>query len=216
MRIMEQLGLEVRNSVRRKCTSLHNLIQQSKVLSTGDDCIHEANIRQMHDLIRERGYTATFFPVSRFMHYHDPQLWRDIVNSGSEIGYHTTQHTPSMSVDELNADYHAFVEDVRHVLGDPGYTVRYVRPPEGAWDANWEQWAASRSLVTVRWNIVPPVDSVYIDGILRHDNGGGIVLLHTTLEDIAWLERIFPELEALRDSAGRPYTITSLSRAFND
>ena len=33
---MEQLGLEVRNSVRRKGTSLHNLIQQSKVLSTGD------------------------------------------------------------------------------------------------------------------------------------------------------------------------------------
>src|SRR5689334_4365723 len=80
----------------------------NNILFTIDDCADEALTREMFDLLVEKGITATFFPNTIYMIQQDPQLWRDIVAAGFEIGYHTRQHIDSMSETELDDDFALF------------------------------------------------------------------------------------------------------------
>jgi peptidoglycan/xylan/chitin deacetylase (PgdA/CDA1 family) len=190
----------------------------NNILLTIDDASIEANVRTMFHLLREHGLTATFFPNMRYVTQQDPQLWQEIVSAGFEIGYHTRNHNSYLTPEELTADFNLFQDELRLILNNPTYTIHYVRPPNGVWDANWATWANTNNLFTVRWNVTSVTDDMlYIEGVLRnHDNGGSIILLHTSNYDVQWLQNLLPRLMNLRDEQQNLYHITSLSHAFSD
>ena len=188
------------------------------IVITIDDCSVESNVRWAFDILRNRGLKATFFPNTKHMLRQNPQLWRDIVAAGFEIGYHTRMHTPGMTVEQLNADFDLFTAEVRGILNDSGYTIRYVRPPAGVWNTDWMNWSASRGLITVRWNMVLPNVTVnYVEGVISNRaSGGSILLMHTGRADVQWLQDHVDTLTRYHEPDGTPYHLTDISDALTD
>jgi peptidoglycan/xylan/chitin deacetylase (PgdA/CDA1 family) len=191
----------------------------NNVLITIDDCLSEEMTRKLFYFLREHDFRAVFFPLTSGIRNHDPQLWQEIVAAGFEIGYHTRNHQPGLNQAELAEDFTAFQAEIRTILDDPDYVIRYVRPPFGIWDANWLAWSAANDLHTVRWNIVPRFDlqMPYVRAVMGNRNfGGTIFLLHSRPTDYWWLERNIDELLSLRTPSSDPYRFTTLTEAFND
>lgn len=191
---------------------------QNNIVFTIDDCIDEVLTRQMFELLLTYEVTAVFFPLSTEMTTQDPELWREIVSAGFEIGYHTRDHQEGKTVAELERDFTLFQQEVREVLDDPNYEIRLVRPPYGVWDANWQAWAEANDLTTVRWNLVTRYDLTmdYFEAVLRHPDGGGIVLVHPRPTDMWWLEENLDAVVALGTPTGESYHVVSLSAAYAD
>jgi peptidoglycan/xylan/chitin deacetylase (PgdA/CDA1 family) len=190
----------------------------NNIILTIDDASIEPNTRAMFELLRDQGMTATFFPNTRYIKRQDPQLWRDIVAAGFEIGYHTRNHMSYLTPDELNADFNQFQDEIRTILNNPSYSIRYVRPPNGVWNADWMGWANANHLYTARWNVTSVAEDLnYIEGVFGNRNhGGSILLLHTGDNDVHWLRNNLPVLRGFRYNQQDVYTITGLSRGFND
>ncbi|MEQ8675414.1 MAG: polysaccharide deacetylase family protein [Aggregatilineales bacterium] len=190
----------------------------NNIILTIDDASIESNVRIMFEYLRDRGMTATFFPNTHYINHQDSQLWRDIVSAGFEIGYHTRNHNSYLTPEQLSADFTLFQEEIRTTLQNPSYTIRYVRPPNGVWNADWLTWASDNHLMTVRWNITSETEDIgYMNGVLHNrTQGGSILLLHTGSNDVQWLQTNLPYLVEMRDDQQNPYHITSITRAFND
>ena len=191
---------------------------KNNILFTMDDCYDEILTREMSEFLHERGLTGIFFPLTLAINDDDPQLWQDIVAAGFEIGYHTRFHQEGLTQDQLEADFLAFTEEIRVILDDSEYVVQYVRPPYGIWNNDWLIWAEENDLHTVRWNIVTRFDLTmgYFEGVLRHADGGGIVLMHPRPTDIWWLENNIDAVLELRDDTDNLYLMVNLTEAFND
>lgn len=188
------------------------------ILLTIDDCFSEEQTKEMFEFLLEKDLRATFFPVSSVIVDQNPELWQTIVDAEFEIGYHTRYHQGELTVAALEADFADFTEDVRYILDDPEYTIRYVRPPWGLWNDDWLTWAQDNNLHTVRWNIVPRFDltMAYFEAVLNHEDGGGIVLVHPRPTDMWWLEENIDAILDLHNPDGEPYTITTITEAFSD
>ncbi|MFN8374526.1 MAG: polysaccharide deacetylase family protein [Anaerolineae bacterium] len=191
----------------------------NNILLTIDDCADEYLTRQMFEFLVEKGIVATFFPNTSYMIQEDPQLWRDIVDAGFEIGYHTRLHEAYMSEEQLDEDFALFQEEVRDTLDDQTYSITLVRPPYGIWDDSWIAWTEANDFHTVRWNLAARahLDIDYVDAVMSNmEQGGRIILLHPRQTDMWWLEAHTDELLALRDEDGQPYRFTTVSEAFQD
>lgn len=190
----------------------------NNLILTIDDCAIESQVRAMLDLLATYNLKATFFPNTRYMVQQDAQLWRDLVAAGHEIGYHTRLHTSWLTQDELTADFGLFQDEVRQILGDPNYAIRYVRPPNGAWNDEWQTWAANQGVLTVRWNFTAPAAEVpYIQAVLQNRaQGGSILLLHASKTDFEWLSANLKALVAMRGVDDTPITVNSLSNGLAD
>lgn len=189
---------------------------QNTLLITIDDCSIEENVRWVFDLLNNRGIKATFFPILRHVRQQDPQLWRDIVNAGFEIGYHTTMHIPNMSYDDLVADFAIFRDEMRQIVGNPDLQVRIVRAPAGQSDADWLQWSSDHQLYNIRWNVIMPMSIGRIIESAEHPRMGGILLFHTDREDIQWIQDHLDRLLALQTADNVPYRISTVSQALSD
>lgn len=192
-------------------------ILDDTIVMTIDDCSVESIVRAEFEILKKRKLSATFFPAMKWMIKEDPKLWRDIVASGFEIGYHTWNHTPGMSPAQLTADFTRFQNQLRLILNDPTYTIHYVRPPTGAWNADWLNWGRDNGLMTVKWNFTAPVATLpFIEGILSNrDKGGSILLIHTGRSDLKWLETNIDGLLSLHAPDGKHYQITSLTKGLH-
>jgi peptidoglycan/xylan/chitin deacetylase (PgdA/CDA1 family) len=190
----------------------------NNIVITIDDCSIEENVRVIFNTLRERGITATFFPNTYYINHQDPQLWRDIVAAGFEIGYHTREHYAYLTPEELNGDFDLFVQEIRTILGDPNYNIRYVRPPRGVWNDDWMNWARSRGLLTVQWSFTSPaITRDLFEGIVwNRERGGSILLMHTSLSDLDWLHDNLDWMMSLQSPEGSTYRLTNLTSAWND
>lgn len=190
----------------------------NNIAITIDDCSIEENVRWALNILRNRGLTATFFPNTLNIVKQDPQLWRDIVAAGMEIGYHTRFHMSWLTPEELDTDFTLFTQEVRDILGDPDYSIRYIRPPRGAWDENWLSWGESRGLITVRWNVVIPDNTLEAVIIAARNRriGGSILLMHTGRTDLQWLQDNIDAMIWYTNNDGERFKPSSITDALND
>lgn len=186
------------------------------VLITIDDCVLIEQTRQMFEQLKSFGARATFFPNTRNIPLDNPEivaLWRDIYQSGFEIGYHTTNHvSEGVSQAEFEADFDQFSQKMQEVLGDQDFSIKFARPPYGAWTEQWMGFIRAKNLSNVRWNYVPDAESggmEYFAATTRHPRGGRIILLHPRVWDEAWLGSHLSQLQTFAESEGG--RITTLS-----
>lgn len=183
-----------------------------------DDNVYEGNIRWLFDILQERGLKATFFPHTRYMLNQDAQLWRDIVAAGNEIGYFTRNHAHGLTVEEFTQDFALYQEELRGILGDPNYTIKYAKPACWAWEDSWFDWLETTNLTGVKTNILGPAPSLdYMSGVFNDtQDGGHIISIISFTEHIEWFEANLDALMNLQAPDGQPYIMTSLSNALND
>ena len=187
-----------------------------------DDNVYEGNIRYWFNLFEEKGIKATFFPHTAYMLKQDFQLWRDIVSAGHEIGYFTRRHEHGLTKDGFMADFLQFRDELRMILDDPNYVIRYAKPACWYWEHPWFDWLEEAhdlyGIQGVRVNILGPTESIqYMQGVFddKH-SGGNIISLLPFPDHMAWLDDNIFAIQALTAPNGQPFVITSLTRALND
>ncbi len=77
---------------------------------------------------------------------------------------------------------------------------------------------ACRGLLTVQWSFTAPdITPELLSGILyNRERGGSILLMHTSLADLAWLQDNLAMMMGLTREDGSAYRLTSLTSAWND
>ena len=187
-----------------------------------DDNVYEGNIRYWFNLFEENGIKATFFPHTSYMLNQDYQLWRDIVAAGHEIGYFTRNHDHGLTADEFMLDFLQFRDELRMILDDPTYEIKYAKPACWYWEHPWFEWLEEAhqlyGIQGVRVNILGPTPSMnYMRGVFNDKiDGGTIVSLIPFPDQMEWLDENLSLIMNLKNSDGKPYIITSLSNALHD
>lgn len=172
------------------------------ILITIDDCYDIESTKAMVSLMEEKDVRATFFPNTQYLDSSNDEtkaMWKDIKDKGFDIGYHTVHHTSGMTQAELAEDLSQFEGQMRTLLDDPDYKVKFVRPPEGNWNKDWMDWVHANSLTNVRWNFVPSAKNGSVDyfkAVMANPDGGRIILLHPREFDSKWLTSNIDELKA--------------------
>ena len=99
---------------------------------TFDDGPHPKTTKQLINALQASGVrNAVFFFVGKRLERY-PEIAREVVNSGYEIGYHSMDHANQvgMSGSQVSRDIAHFKKTLDRALGRP-YPLRYARPPFG-------------------------------------------------------------------------------------
>lgn len=191
--------------------------QKLEVALTFDDGPSPAYTPAILDLLKKYGETGTFFLVGTEVERH-PQLVRDILKEGSEVGAHGFSHvslakaTKSVILQEVTK-----VDDaIREVTGT---TPRFFRPPYGAIGPVFKQVIAQKGQLVAMWTIdtrdwAKPGVTKIVQSVLSELRPGDIILLHDSggsrEETLAALKLLLPQLRA------KGYTSVTLSQLMND
>ena len=110
----------------------HGSRESKKIAITMDDVYEREWVWKAAELCREYGITMTFFPIGINLKDEDRDQWIDLLNSGCEIGSHSSFHGqfhnigPWIAIGRLGK----FQEWLDRMLGFH-YEVRWFRPPFG-------------------------------------------------------------------------------------
>ena len=195
----------------------HGDRNSKKIAITVDDCYQSATefIRRDAELCQEYGIAMTFFPLvytgCMTPKYRD--LWQFVLDSGCEIGTHTTRHTKLG-----NRDYWTIIsslglaqEALDATLGYH-YQIRWLRPPYGSVDSG-EKTTSQQVVKAIRqygyehivhWDVSETID---LKKALNDIQNGSILLFHTKKKDTAFLEKLIPEL---LEAGYEPVTVSEL------
>ena len=160
-------------------------------LLTFDDGPHPASTRELLDLLDARGVKALFFVIGENVRRH-PELAREIVRRGPEIGNHTQTH-PGASFWcagpwRTEREIRACQGVIREVTGQ---SPRYFRAPVGHRNLFTHPVAAACGLRVVGWtrrgyDADPGVPAEQVIRRVAPDlRAGDIVLLHEGRPDAA-------------------------------
>ena len=159
---------------------------EKKICLTFDDGPDPAYTPDLLEILHAADIPAVFFLVGRKAERH-PELVRDIVSAGHEIGSHTYEHRHAYGLfrNRSKAAVTQGITSLEIITGDP---LIYFRPPWGAlnlfqykrlkktglkvvlWTANAGDWDIRNSPETIKKRLERKVQSNSI--IVLHDSGG--------------------------------------------
>jgi peptidoglycan/xylan/chitin deacetylase (PgdA/CDA1 family) len=149
---------------------------------TFDDGPHPSNTPRLLQILRQRNVKATFYVVGRSVNLY-PQILRQTVNEGHEIGNHSQTHrllsklSDSEVIDELRRCREA-------VAQASGATMRTMRPPYGGLLQRQRELVHSTfGYPTILWSVDPldwkrPGVGVVSSRLINGASDGGILLAH--------------------------------------
>jgi peptidoglycan-N-acetylglucosamine deacetylase len=136
------------------------------------------------DLLDERQVKATFFVVGRALE-RDPEVGRQIVDAGHELGNHSYSHTPLIlrPLSSIREE----IERTDGLIRQAGHQGEiYFRPPNGKKLILLPYYLAATGRKTIMWTIAPepaPYEAdVIVARVLERARPGSIILLHVMYE----------------------------------
>ena len=167
----------------------------------------------LHELERSHA-VGTFFLVGRSCQEF-PDLVRQIVDGGNEIGNHTFNHykLTKLSTTDIAVQISKNGEFLEPFAGRP---ITLFRPPHGRFDHRVVALAHAMGYQTVFWNNSPEdtkniLPSLIVQRVLAHATPGGIVLLHNgQYKTVEALPVIIDKLRA------EGYTFVTVTRLIDD
>lgn len=161
--------------------------QDEKIIYlTFDDCPENKNISVILDVLEQHQAKATFFMTASYIKDH-PDIVRRIVEDGSIIGNHTTNHVvvSQLSFEKFQTELQGVEEAYSNATGDQ--LPKYFRPPCGRFSEASLKYAEQMGYTTVFWSFCYPdwnenrqlsLEQVYTL-ILRELHPGEIMMLHS-------------------------------------
>jgi peptidoglycan/xylan/chitin deacetylase (PgdA/CDA1 family) len=150
--------------------------RRRQVALTFDDGPHPVHTRPVLDLLEKNATRATFFVLGRSVE-RNPDVFRDIVDAGHDIGVHGYDHTH----DDLGGQTRRTLD----ILSRFGARSSLFRPPHGVMEARTGVWMLRNRMSVVFWS-VDARDSLRHERKTASDShdsfdrieAGDIVLLH--------------------------------------
>lgn len=149
---------------------------------TFDDGPHRTVTRRILEILNEEKVVATYFPVgnvaTRF-----PDVIRDFVASGHEIGNHSYTHGDmrQMKLETLRHE----VAETNRILRELGGASTLFRPPYGRYSQDLLQVVREEGSQAVLWNVdtrdwkVRDPDKI-VEHVVTVAGSGSVLLLHST------------------------------------
>ncbi len=160
-----------------------------KIALTFDDGPHPFFTNAYLKILAEHEVPATFFVIGKQLEEH-PQLAKEILEGGHELGGHSYRHQRLTTLTNQE-----ILEDFRLVdqafLNTTGQKPLYYRPPYGAYDVNIISIGKKTEQLMVMWSIDPrdwesETHHEITQRVLDRASDGAIIVLHegkkTTLE----------------------------------
>ncbi len=179
---------------------------QPMVAFTFDDGPSQDYTPEMLGVLRENDVRATFFILGAQAEMH-PDLLRQIVESGSEIGNHTYSHLDLRALVRPALDYQIYTTQ-EIVRRETGTVPEILRPPYGFIN---EELINQINLPIILWSLdtrdwQDRDPDIVFNRVLNSIRDGDIVLMHDTYESsVQAVRRIIPELKR------RGYQLTTVS-----
>jgi peptidoglycan/xylan/chitin deacetylase (PgdA/CDA1 family) len=149
-----------------------------RVALTFDDGPDPRLTPQVLEILDDFGITATFLMMGHNAELH-PELARQVVDAGHEIGNHTATHLDLGKHPEEIC--RAEIEDAaRQIETATGQDLRWFRPPRGQLSAWSIRFAALQGYDTVMWSLSRGEDGT-ADDVVAHLSQmapGDVILLH--------------------------------------
>ncbi|MDN5571838.1 MAG: polysaccharide deacetylase family protein [Propionibacteriaceae bacterium] len=152
------------------------------VVFTYDDGPTPGRTPDVMDALAEHGATATFFVLMTSVHAH-PELLREVIAAGHEVGLHGVdhRHLPSLPIRVVADNVRRGKAELEDIVGQP---IRWFRPPYGHQSpADWHtiRAAGMESVLwsSTSWDWNRKVDNakrVEIASLSLHP--GAVILLH--------------------------------------
>lgn len=167
---------------------------------TFDDGPHPRYTRALIHLLEKYHVRATFFLVGQQVRKY-PDLVRELVKHGSEIGNHTYHHynltriSSGKIIDELEMT-NTLIEEYG------GVRTTYFRPPGGNYDKRVTGISEMLGYTMALWDVMPhdhiPQEPASIaQKILDNTSDGNIILLHSGIDPtLACLPGVIEQLHA--------------------
>lgn len=173
---------------------------------TFDDGWNPLQVGKILDIAQQYGIKVTFFPAG-IAAEQNPDIWKKAFTQGHEIELHTYSHdhiTPYTPSQKIRSEISKNIQVLQTILGSE-YTPHFFRPPFGdgyfSEDIRMEQIIQDFGLKEVIWT----ADSrgwanADYPTVLRNCSvgykNGGIILMHTVLNDTVALPTLVEQLQA--------------------
>lgn len=154
----------------------------NKVVLTFDDGPSRAYTPQILKILAEKGVKATFFMVGSHVEKY-PEIARQIVEEGHEVGNHTYGHitVPNSPPPQLAAQ---IMRTNLVILQHTGTYPQYLRPPRGLYDMRMRRIAKLLGQELVLWSLSSQdwhsraSKATITRRVLEKAMGGDIILFH--------------------------------------
>lgn len=194
------LSLSLILPVHGACGVSHGKREAKRIALSFDDGPHPRFTPAILDLLDRYGIKATFFMIgSNVAHY--PEVAKEVMRRGHEIGNHTFSHPHMRGLTER--ELLDEIKKTEDILAQNGISrPRLFRPPEGFRSGEQVEMLSREGYTTVVWSLdtndwrgraAGEIVSVVLDGI----RGGDILLFHdytSQKNTITALEELLPRL----------------------
>ncbi|MDI6690015.1 MAG: polysaccharide deacetylase family protein [Actinomycetota bacterium] len=186
-----------------------------KVALTFDDGPDPKYTPKVLEILRQNGIKATFFVIGERVKRY-PEIIREEIMEGHEIGNHTLSHPnlPRCNCERIHVEIEGCEEILRR-LGAP--KPRYFRPPKGAINGEVFKIAREKGYQVILWSVAMENSSVssskemqkkVVEGI----GEGGVILAHDGGLDRTMTIRALPGI--IKKLKERGFKFVTLSELF--
>lgn len=180
---------------------IYSVGRDDNKISISFDCAYGADYTiKLLDILDEYNVKCTFFVV-KFWAEKYPDVLKEIISRGHEVGTHSSTH-PNMSKlseDKIRYELISSIEKITEITGEK---VELFRPPFGDYDNEVIKVSESLKLYTIQWD----VDSIdwkdisakeIVNRVVKRTKSGSIILCHNN---------------ALHTHEALPYIISNLQQ----
>lgn len=157
------------------------LTDEPKIALTFDDGPHATSTPRILELLQRFNVQATFFLVGKHLEKH-PEIAREMVGTGHEIGNHTFSHS-LLYVSTKNRIRDEIRRTDTLLRNIDGAEPKFFRPPAGFFTKQVLDIAEQLGYQTVVGDVYPrdphlPGKKKIVDRILQRTVAGSIIILH--------------------------------------
>lgn len=201
------------SSIIREVPTTHKV-----VALTIDDGPHEKTTPEILKVLKEKQAKVTFFLLAANVE-HQPDLVRQEVAEGHEIGTHAYSHTllNRLSAEEAETELANAAQIISNVAPPP----KLFRPPGGVFNKTILAAAQRHGYTTVTWSVDPedwkrPTVNDVVQRVLKNVKPGSIVLLHDGQYPLPTPEALSILIDRLREEGYQLVTVSELLQYYEN
>jgi len=161
----------------------------ANVAMTFDDCYDLNLLQQWADFLDSYpDARMTFFPVGMALEnaaLKKPDLWKNLLAKGHEVGYHSYIHAlpSSLSDSEALEDYEKWFAAATSAIGTEP-RIHVARPPFGELSQSFLNMCSENDLTAVMWTRSWGMSDVNFEKEKGRAQKGDIILFHVRIQDL--------------------------------